>query len=312
MTRTLITISLALGIAANGQDADAIKIAKGDTAIEVTAGGKPFATYHFAGDKAKAKPLIYPIHGPGGTKVLRDYPFSDDTPGEAHDHPHHQGLWYTHGDVNGVSFWHLGDDAGTIAHQSFLEMDSDGFTSLNEWNGPDGKTHCTDVRRVRFFSLPDGGRGIDFQITLRASHGDVKFGDTKEGTMGIRTNPALRLKGEVATGKALNGNGDKGGSLWGKATPWVYYWGNIGDDTVGVGIFDHPSNPRHPTTWHARDYGLVAANPFGYSYFQKKPKGAGDLAIKSGEEVSFRYGFVFVNGDPDAAKITELYKGWAK
>ena len=305
---TIATFSA--GLTAPAQDA-AIKLTKSETAIDVTIGGEPFTTYHFGGDKAKAKPLLHPIAGPGGAKMLRDYPFADDTPGEAHDHPHHQGLWYTHGDVNGTSFWHIGDDAGTIV-TSMQKTSEDTIFTNNLWNDSKGKTLCSDMTSIRFFALPDGGRGIDYSVTIKATHGDVKFGDTKEGSMGIRTNPALRLKGEVATGKAINANGDTGKSLWGKATPWVYYWGQIDKDTVGIGIFDHPSNPRHPTTWHARDYGLVAANPFGYSYFQKKPKGTGDLTIKNGESVTFRYAFVFLKGDAEAAKIGEVYKGWAE
>ena len=129
--------------------------------------------------------------------------------------------------------------------------------------------------------------------------------------MGIRTHPALRVKGEVATGKALNSAGDKDKSIWGKNAKWVYYWGKIDGKEVGVGIFDHPTNPRHPTTWHARDYGLVAANPFGIHDFQKKPKGAGAMIIKDGESVTFRYAFVFIAGDPAKSKVAQVYENWA-
>ena len=133
--------------------------------------------------------------------------------------------------------------------------------------------------------------------------------------MGIRTHPNLRLthsKGvTTANGQALNSNGDKGKALWGKAAAWVDYWGEIDGKTVGVAIFDHPTNPRHPTTWHARDYGLVAANPFGWSYFKKEEKGAGDLVIKDGESVTWRYRFVFHAGDVNEANVGWLYESFA-
>jgi hypothetical protein len=155
-------------------------------------------------------------------------------------------------------------------------------------------------------------RAIDFDITVHASSGDVKFGDTKEGSMGIRTNPALRVKGSVAKGQAVNSEGVKGKAVWGKRAKWVDYWGPINGNTVGIAIFDHPGNPRHPTWWHARDYGLVAANPFGVHNFEGKPKGTGDLVIKSGEKVRFRYRFLFHAGDVKKAKISESYTAWAK
>jgi len=146
---------------------------------------------------------------------------------------------------------------------------------------------------------------------IHASNGDVTFGDSKEGLMGIRTHPALRLKGKVAKGMAVNSAGDKGKSLWGKKAAWVSYWGPINGKTYGVSIFDHPKNLRHPTTWHARDYGLIAANPFGLHHFQKKPKGAGDYTIKNGEDQTFHYLFVLHRGDVKEAKIAERFKAWA-
>ena len=101
--------------------------------------------------------------------------------------------------------------------------------------------------------------------------------------------------------------GDKDKDLWGKASKWVDYWGKVGEKEVGVAIFDHPKNPRYPTTWHARDYGLVAANPFGYSYFFKGEGKKGTLTIKAGESVTFRYGFLFHPGGHDADKLKAVY-----
>ena len=84
------------------------------------------------------------------------------------------------------------------------------------------------------------------------------------------------------------------------------------EKVVGVAIFDHPSNPRHPTWWHARDYGLVAANPFGIHDFEKKPGGTGDLKIPAGEQRTWKYRFIFHEGGPEKAKVAELYEKFAK
>ncbi len=240
--------------------------------------------------------------------MTRDYPFKDTTDGEKHDHPHHESLWYTHGDVNGISFWHLGKDAGTI-RQTQIGVDGDTITTSNDWLSPDGERVCSDQRTMRFSSLPGGARVIDFSVTIEASDGDLKFGDTKEGSMGIRTQPLLRTdKGADVTNSA----GQKGKAIWGKAAKWVNYQARIDGKPVGVAIFDSPTNPRHPSTWHARDYGLVAANPFGAHDFSGAAKGAGDLTIKSGESVTFRYAFVFHNGSDEKQSIEELYEAWAK
>ncbi len=286
--------------------------------IKVSFNGKPFAGYYGEG---YAKPVIYPIIGPHGIQMTRDWPMKDGTPGEAKDHPHQKSLWYTHGDVNGVDFWAEGAAKGKIAQDGAASVKSggkDGIATVkvdtrNKWLTADDKTVLTDERSVTFMSLGNDESAIDFQITLIASHGDVKFGDTKEGTMGIRTNPALHLKGTGAKGKAVNSEGVGGAAIWGKQAKWVDYWAEIDGKTVGVAIFDHPGNPRHPTHWHARDYGLIAVNPFGIGNFEKgKPKNAGEMVIKNGDKATFKYRFLFHKGDAKEGKIADRFAEFAK
>lgn len=276
------------------------KEGKGNYVVRV--GDKPF-TKLLCG-KHRVKPVLYPIYGPGGVKMTRDYPFSKETKGEAHDHPHHESLWYSHGDVNGVDFWAVGEGKGRIKQTGRSVFDGTIYMG-HDWDGPDGKRICEDMRTMKFSTLPGGARVIDFKIELIASNGEVTFGDTKEGSMAIRSNPALRIdKGAEASNSA----GDKGKALWGKAAKWVNY--QNGDS--GFAIFDHPKNPRHPTTWHARDYGLVAANPFGAHHFSGAKLGTGDLVIKSGESVTFQYSFVFHRGKMEKKSIENLYTIWSK
>lgn len=303
MIRALIVLLL---VTAPACAAGEVKLEKSNERIVVTVDGKPFTTYIFEG---RAKPILYPIHTPGGTPMTRRYPIEDAGPTEAKDHPHHASLWFTHGDVNGYSFWHIGKKTGTIVNDS-VETDSDAIRSKNKWVA-DGKTLLTDETTIRFSASKDA-RTIDFTIKLIASEGDVKFGETKEGSMGIRSHPNLRLKGKSANGKALNSEGVSGKAVWGKDAKWVAYWGKVDDKPVGFAIFDHPSNPRHPTGWHARDYGLVAANPFGgYVFDKSKPKGSGTLNLKKGESLTLRYRFVFYTGEASAERIEKMYDGFA-
>lgn len=281
--------------------------------------GELFTEYVFAGH---AKPILYPIIGPHGIEMTRNYPMKEDIDNEAHDHPHHKSLWYTHDDVNGIQFWmeYPGDSSkmkpGSIV-QKDLRIDGPSIITENEWTSPEQQVVCSDERTVTF-GTTDVGRTIDFTITLKATDGDVTFGDTKEGSMGIRTHPMLRLKTDekrgnhTAKGKSINSEGVEGKEMWGKRASWVDYWAPINGHTVGIAIFDHPSNPRHPTWWHARDYGLIAANPFGIHDFEQKPNGTGNMTIEAGKSVTFRYRFLFHEGDHQQANIAQQYALFAE
>lgn len=285
--------------------------------ITVTVDGKPFAELRYKGEP---KPIVYPIVGPHGITMVRHFPMRTGVSGEREDHPHHQSLWFTHGDVNGVNFWNISKETGKIVCTDARAMDAQYVSSggnaqasvsvelADEWRDAGGNIVCTDQQEIGFVLLPDGGRAVDYAVTVIASHGDVTFGDTKEGTMGIRTHPKLRINDGA---KAVNSEGVEGKTVWGKRAKWVDYSAEIDGHVVGVAIFDHPKNPRHPTWWHAREYGLVAANPFGIHDFERKDRGAGNLTIKKGEMLTFRYRFLFHEGDSKGAEIAKRYADWA-
>jgi len=287
-----------------------VTLNKDDVAVVVTVDGKLFTKYVY-NDEKRAKPILYPVIGPNDIPMTRRYPIEEAGEGEAKDHPHHASLWYTHGEVNGISFWHIGKDTGEIIHEKFLKLEGNVIATRNKWVDSKGNVVCRDERELAFHGEGDD-RAIDVTVKILADSGDVTFGDTKEGSMGIRSNPVLRLKGSVAKGKALNSAGDTDKALWGKRAAWVSYWAPQEKKVVGFSIFDHPTNPRHPTWWHARDYGLVAANPFGIHNFERKPKGTGDMKVKNGESVTFRYRFLFHANDAKTAGIAKRYEDWAK
>ncbi len=288
--------------------------------VTVKVSDEVFTELHY---KNFAKPVLFPIIGPTGAGMTRQWPIVEKAgPGEEMDHPHHKGLWFTHGAVNGVDFWAEGAKMGKIVVNNPPVIDpgkGSGVTikTSEVWTGPDGKTVCTSTTVIACeldsqFNDDGVDRFIDYSITIKASEGDVTFGDTKEGTMGIRSHPALNLKGKVAAGHALNSEGLKDAGIWGKPARWVDYSGPIDGKVTGIACFDHPSNLRHPTTWHARDYGLIAANPFGLHDFDKKnARGAGDHTIKKGESLTFKYRWLFHTGDTAAAKIEDRWKKWA-
>ncbi|MAK46622.1 MAG: hypothetical protein CMI24_05135 [Opitutae bacterium] len=292
-------------------NASDISIVRENGKLIIRAGDDLFTQYIYK-DEKRSKPVLYPVIGPLETPLTRKYPLEEKSEGEESDHPHHASLWYTHGDVNGVDFWAIGKNKGKIIHQEFLEIKGNSFTSSNFWKDGEGKTICQDQRTLSFYEFDQNERAIDIEITLMATVEDLVLGDTKEGSMGIRMAPEFRLRGKVARGSCLNSEGIVGKSIWGKRASWVSYWAKFDKQNMAISIFDHPSNPRHPTWWHARDYGLVAANPFGQHDFERKPKGTGDMKLSLGEKVSFKYGFLFHLGDPLDSNVAQKYLKWSK
>ncbi len=282
--------------------------------LRVEIDGQLFTEYFF---NDVPRPYCYPLIGPGGAAMTRDWPMKN-SPGEEHDHPHHRSLWFAHGAINGHDFWSEEKNFGKTVHEDFLDIRSSPEVGVireqNKWVTTEGTVVCTDERALRFYKLSNPTeRMMDFEITLFASNGELTFGDTKEGTMAVRLAETMRLKGKLGQGHIVNSAGVRDGQTWGKRADWCDYYGPVGGKTVGIAIFDHPQNPRHPTWWHVRDYGLFAANPFGQHDFESlSNKTAGNLVVPAGKSVTFRYRFYLHEGDDQQAKVAERYKEYAK
>jgi hypothetical protein len=296
------------------QAADGVSIKEQDGKLRIEIGGRFFSDYYY---QNVSRPFLFPILGPGDAPMTRSWPIKDGVEGEERDHPHHKSFWYAHGDVNGNDFWSESDKAGKTVHEKFLEVksgpDSGVIKTANKLVAKDGTVVCTDVRTL---TVHGGGkdRMIDFEITIQASQGEVTLGDTKEGTLAVRLNEAMRLTKKDKTkggGRIVNSEGVRDGDTWRKRAKWVDYYGPVDGQVVGVAIFDHPTNPQHPTWWHVRDYGLFAANPYGVHDFEKKPKGAGNVVIPAGGSLTYRYRFYFHAGDEQKGRVAERYADYA-
>jgi hypothetical protein len=289
--------------------------------VRIEINGKLFTEYRH-GDA----PHVYywPLIGPGGVKMTRSYPM-EKVDGEDTDHIHHRSLWFSHGLVNGVDFW--GEPAsykgtpkhpvGKMEHVKVLAKESGKvgvLTTEVKWVTPDGSEPIRTIQTLRVHETPESERVIDFEVTLVAGEKDVTLGDTKEGTAGIRIAETMRLKGHKREGKGtiVNSEGQEGTKVWGQKARWVTMAGPIGDKPYAITFMDHPSNLRHPTRWHARDYGLFAANPFCESEMDKsQPKKAGDYILKAGEKLTLKYRLAFTEGDAAAAKADERWKAFS-
>ena len=298
-------------------DAPELTVTLSGADAEVKRGANLLARYDVS--TGPTKPYLYPILPFGDDMhMTRRWPVEKGTD-EAEDHPHHRGLWFTHGDINGIDFWtEAGDEKhriGKTVHTNFPLLAGGPvqaqLTSTTDWNDPEGKTIAKDTRSLTFTPIANG-LFLDFLITVTPTTEDLKWGDTKEGTFAIRV-PEI-IKGDK-TGTMINAEGLKQGALWGKASAWVDNSGVIGGKPVGVAIFDSPQNLRHPTTWHARTYGLFAVNPFGLHDFdsaKKNDRTAGQLITPKGKSVTFAYRVYFHTGDATQANIAAVAKTYAK
>lgn len=287
--------------------------------IDVTIDGKPFTAFYTGADAPK--PYLHPLNTAEGDRITRLFPM-ENVDGEVKDHPHHRGLWYTHGDVNGVDFWanektpQRGPQRvrrGVIDVEKISKVKGGKKSGTIEasfiWKAPEGEQLLRESRTMVFYSDPKL-RTIDFDVTFTALANSVKFGDTKEGFF------AIRLRDELTQRKGatlMNAGGAKGmREVWGKPSPWNADYGTVNGKTVGVAILDHPKNPKHPTYWHSRDYGLFAANALGeHDFFNDKTKD-GSITIKKGEKLRFRYRVVIHPGSAEEAGVAKMFEEYSK
>ena len=292
--------------------------------LDVLIDGKPFTSYIYPDDIMK--PVLYPLRTADGTLITRGWPM-DPRPGERVDHPHHVGMWLNYGDVNGLDFWNNSTDIaaekknryGTIKHRSVNKIEADNNKAVLEvttdWQKPDGENLLQEDTRF-IFSGTGNIRTIERITTLTALKEDVSFKDNKEGVIGIRLARELEhpsnkpevftdasgkatevaeLNNEGVSGKYRSSEGKEGDDVWGTRGKWVNLNGVIASKPVSLVILDHPKNIGYPTYWHARGYGLFAANPLGQKEFSKG-KEVLDFKLPAGKSVTFRYKVLINSG----------------
>mgnify|MGYP006291623815 CR=1 FL=1 len=265
-------------------------------------------------DPDGVRPYLYPLYGPDGCPVTRSFPMRSDVPGEAHDHPHHRSLYTAYGDVNGADVWSESDEHGRqVVDSPPRACDGSVFGSLafgSEWVDAGNTPLLTDERRITIYNAGDDVRVFDYQLTLRAVHGDAVFADTKEGgLLAIRVAGDLKERSGGRIVNALGGIGED--ECWGQAAPWVDYTGTVGRNTVGISVFDHPGNPDYPTRWHVRGYGLFAANPFGLSAYRSGYRNDGTTTIPCGTARTYRYRVLIHRGTPSEAEVPSTFLDFA-
>ena len=311
-TRSLVLAAVALALPAVAQ----VKITPGPDKIVVDIHGQPFTVFYVAGAEV-TKPYLHPLRAASGTYVTRMWPMekvAEEASIVKPDHQHQRGLWFAHDSVNGLDFWNNEASYTTPKRGKIVLMKVDRATSGKrqgsiaanfDWTSLDGHKVLGESRVMTFYDDPKL-RMVDLDITLTAA-GQVVFGDSKDGVLGIRMRPILQE--DHGTGHLSNADGlDTEKALWGKPSNWCDYSGDIHGEKVGIAVLDHPANPHHPVRWHARAYGLFAANPFGLAAFTGDKSQDGSITLPPGQSLRFRYRVIIHPGDAKSANVAAMWQ----
>lgn len=308
--------------------------------VDVLIDNELFTSYIYP-DNIK-KPVLWPVVTAEGNEVTRQFPLKNK-PGERVDHPHHVGIWLNYGDVNGLDFWNnseaipaeRADSYGTIYHDKVVSAKSGNKKAVLEttakWKDNSGKT-LLDENTEFTFSTDGKTRIIDRKTTLKAVNGKVDITDNKEGMFAIRVTREMELPStgkvklvdshgnvteveasddDIANADYLSSEGITGGDVWATRAKWMKLHGTVNGEKVAIVIFDHPDNPGYPTYWHARGYGLFAANTLGQKVFSEG-KEEMNFSIDNGESATFKYRLAVFSGDPSADELNKMAKAYDK
>ena len=307
---------------------------------DVAIGGRPFTAYIWP-ERLK-KPVLYPLRSATGTLVTRGWPF-DPRPGERVDHPHHVGLWFDYGNVNGVDFWNNSDalkpedsaKMGVIVHRKIVSThsgaDGGSLVADMDWIGPGGVTFLHE-RAAFMFRGDSATRTVDRVTTLTAGDRRAVFNDDKEGLFGLRVARQLEqpskspevftdasgkatavpvLDNTGVTGSYTSSEGVTGDAVWATRGRWTMLTGQIGSEPLTLAILDHPKNFGFPTYWHARGYGLFAANPLGQKVLTDGKQPALNLTLEPGASVTLRYRVLILEGKAAPDRLEREFKTFA-
>lgn len=306
----------ACGDAAEGtkRNASALRVSKTEGRIDIFSGDQLITSLHY--EDKWPKPFLYPLTSASGQVISRAYPL-ETREGESTDHAWHRGIWFGHGIVNDEDFWReLGPEkSGRLNLTGEPEASTDGnsallkFSTVMEGREPAKKVYG---HIDQGYEIAKTGEQIviDARITVKADAGmELKFGDTDDGGFGFRLRDEYR---EDRGAQLINSEQQSGSkAMWGKQARWVDYSTKFDGNSIGFAMFDHPSNLRYPTGWHARGYALCSANPFAAGSFAEDKSIDGSYTLTSGEQFTQRYRVIIHEGEFLPADVDAWFATWA-
>ncbi len=317
-----ISISIPVLIIAQSKTVVTVKQDPGKQKIIITIGGKPFTEFVYT--DSMEKPFLYPLYAPNGQTITRGFPWNPQL-NDPTDHPHHIGLWFNYEKVNGLDFWNNSyaiaaekkKNYGWIRTQKIIETESGQkgkLVYLADWT--DQNKNILLQEKTTFIFSGVGDANVIDRVTELTAVQNVTFPDAKDGLLGLRVAHELELpvtetkeykddqgnitkvsatKDKSVTGNYITSMGKEGDAVWATRANWCMMYGKKGGDAISIAIIDHPQNPGYPTYWHARNYGLFAANPLGQKIFSEGKENM-NFRLMKGNSVTFRYRIVIASG----------------
>lgn len=289
----LLPALAALGAPASTADPPQPTVLHEPGQVRIEIGGKPFARFVYR-DPEIRRPYFCDLREPGGVQVTRAHPPVEGKDPTDHG-TFHPGLWLAFGDLSGSDFWR---NKARVEHVQYggpgLVRDASRFVVKNRYLSEAGEPLCTEVCRVAVWSRP-AGTLLLVDSELSPAGEELVFGDQEEMGLGVRlATPLIVTKG----GRIRSSEGKENEkAIRGTNAAWADYSGMVDGRRVGVCLMPDPENFR-PSWYHARDYGLLVANPFGRNALAGGEKSA--VVVKKGETLRLRYG-VLAHGSKDAA-----------
>ena len=258
--------------------------------------GQELARYYYGPDLNR--PFVYPMVGPSGRSLTRM--------GHPHDpesHSHHNSVWLSHHDVDGVSFW---DDRakGRVVHRRIERLqdgeDTASILTVNTWVTTN-RVLLNERRLTTARTLPNGEWMLLLDIEVEPQAEQAVLGKTPFGLIGVRMAKTIGVNDGGGIIRNSEGGVDEAGVFW-KAARWVDYSGPITTNALeGITLLDHPKNPNHPATFHVRNDGWMGA-----SVTFSEPR-----IIRRGEPLRLRYGLYVHAGKPSPEEIEKQWKRFA-
>ncbi len=272
----------------------------------VTVSSAPMATYVFQDEKIP-RPYFAQVKGPSGIQVTRNHP-----PIAGHDlmdhDTMHPGIWLAFGDLNGADVWR---NKARVVHEAFVGEPKGGagrgtFAVRNRYEQAPDAVVCRELCRLTILVRPQGYLLLwDSTFT---SDREFYFGDQEEMGLGLRVTTPISVQ---TGGTMLDSHGRRNErEIWGNSADWCDYSGTVNGQHVGMTVFCHPQNFR-PCWLHARDYGFVAANPFGRQAFGKGAPSK--VMVAPSEAFRLRYGVLIHTQTPsDGPDLKAAYDDYVQ
>ncbi len=301
-----------------------------DKKVEVFVDNKFFTAFIYPDNMEKQS--LYPIIASSGKMITRGFPLQP-RPFERTDHPHHVGMWFNFGDVNGLDFWNNSfaipaaekPKYGKIAFDKIISLNSKSGKLIVSANWMDINKHVLLNEQTSYVFSGKGNSRIIERITQLTAKNQVTFTENKEGLLGIRLDRAFEepatkpevfldakgvetlvpvLNNEGVNGVYRNAEGFKGGDVWGKRSKWVALRAVKEGEVITIVILDHPNNLNYPAWSHARGYGLFASNNIGGRAFDKNASPVKKV-LAEGDQIVFKHKII-IGGDLSDAEINQL------